>query len=140
MQNITGSMLNQYSEQFARIETSCGSLLCELQVFKISENIFIVCLFVGHEIFWKLSSLYLLQKIWDEVGEADGERDTTLFELEQECLKVYMKKVDEAKECRTKLQRDTAIAKAEISDICTSMGENSVHVNAVISIQSTDLD
>ena len=50
-----------------------------------------------------------------------------------------MKKVDEAKECRTKLQRDIAIAKAEISDICTSMGENSVHVSAVISIQSLDL-
>ncbi|XVF33489.1 hypothetical protein REPUB_Repub17cG0172900 [Reevesia pubescens] len=90
-------MLNQYSEQFARIETTCGSLLCELQ------------------------------KIWDEVGEADSERDTMLFELEQECLKVYMKKVDDAKECRTKLQRDIAIAKAEISDICTSMGKNPVH-------------
>ncbi|XWS32317.1 hypothetical protein CRYUN_Cryun23aG0149300 [Craigia yunnanensis] len=90
-------MLNQYSEQFERIETTCGSLLCELQ------------------------------KIWDEVGEVDGQRDTILFELEQECLKLYMKKVDEAKECRTKLQRDIAIAKAEISDICISMGENSVN-------------
>ncbi|XVF73391.1 hypothetical protein PTKIN_Ptkin12aG0198200 [Pterospermum kingtungense] len=90
-------MLNHYSEQFARIETTCGSLLCELQ------------------------------KIWDEVGEPDGNRNTTLFELEQECLKLYKKKVDEAKECRSKLQRDIAIAKAEISDICCSMGENSVH-------------
>ncbi|XP_022769687.1 65-kDa microtubule-associated protein 4 [Durio zibethinus] len=90
-------MLNHYSEQFARIETTCGSLLCELQ------------------------------KLWDEVGEADDQRDTMLFELEQECLKIYMKKVDEAKEYRTKLQRDIANAKAEISDICTSIGEKSVH-------------
>ncbi|XP_021280136.1 65-kDa microtubule-associated protein 4 [Herrania umbratica] len=90
-------MLNHKSEQFARIETTCGSLLCELQ------------------------------KIWDEVGEADGERDAMLLDLEQECLKVYMRKVDEAKECRTKLQRDIAIAKAEISDICASIGENPVH-------------
>lgn len=59
-----------------------------------------------------------------------------LFELEQECLKVYKRKVDEAKESRTKLQRNIAVAKAEISDICSSMGENSVHVSAVISIQS----
>ncbi|XVE74002.1 hypothetical protein DITRI_Ditri11bG0164200 [Diplodiscus trichospermus] len=90
-------MLNHYSEQFVRIETTCGSLLCELQ------------------------------KIWDEVGEADDQRDMVLFELEQECLKVYIKKVDEAKEFRTKLQRDIAIAKAEISDICASLGETSVH-------------
>ncbi|OMP00602.1 Microtubule-associated protein, MAP65/Ase1/PRC1 [Corchorus olitorius] len=90
-------MLNHYGEQFARIETTCGSLLGELQ------------------------------KIWDEVGEADEERDTMLFQLEKECLKVYTRKVDEAKECRTKLQRDIAIAKAEISNICASIGENPVH-------------
>ncbi|EOX96199.1 Microtubule associated protein family protein, putative isoform 3, partial [Theobroma cacao] len=90
-------MLNHKSEQLARIETTCGSLLCELQ------------------------------KIWDEVGEADDERDTTLLDLEQECLKVYTRKVDEAKECRTKLHRDIAIAKAEISDVCASIGENPVH-------------
>ncbi|KAK6260804.1 hypothetical protein SCA6_015278 [Theobroma cacao] len=95
--NIADSMLNHKSEQLARIETTCGSLLCELQ------------------------------KIWDEVGEADDERDTTLLDLEQECLKVYTRKVDEAKECRTKLHRDIAIAKAEISDICASIGENPVH-------------
>lgn len=90
-------MLNHYSEQFARIETTCGTLLCELQ------------------------------RLWDEVGEPDDKRNAMLFELEQECLKVYKRKVDEAKESRTKLQRNIAVAKAEISDICSSMGENSVH-------------
>ncbi|KAK8650518.1 hypothetical protein V6N13_140153 [Hibiscus sabdariffa] len=94
--NIAGSMSNHYSEHFARIEKSCGSLLGELQ------------------------------KIRDEVGEADDGWDTTLFEVEQECLQVYMKRIEEAKECRTKLQRDIATAVAELSNIFTSMGENSV--------------
>ncbi|GMI95793.1 microtubule-associated protein 65-4 [Hibiscus trionum] len=89
-------MSNHYSEHFARIEKSCGSLLCELQ------------------------------KIRNEVGETDGGWDTTLFEVERECLQVYMKKIEEAKDCRTKLQRDIATAMAELSDIFTSMGENSV--------------
>ncbi|KAE8679514.1 protein YLS7-like [Hibiscus syriacus] len=89
-------MSNHYSEHFARIEKSCGSLLCELQ------------------------------KIRDEVGEADDEWDTTLFEVERECHQVYTKRIEEAKECRTKLQRGIASAMAELSDIFTSMGENSV--------------
>ncbi|KAE8664950.1 65-kDa microtubule-associated protein 4 [Hibiscus syriacus] len=88
-------MSNHYSEHFARIEKSCGSLLCELQ------------------------------KIRGEVGEADDEWDTTLFEVEQECLQVYMKRIEEAKECRTKLQRDITTAMAELSYIFTSMGEKS---------------
>ncbi|OMO91222.1 Microtubule-associated protein, MAP65/Ase1/PRC1 [Corchorus olitorius] len=67
-------------------------------------------------------------KIWDEVGEADEERDTVLLELEEERLKVYTRKVNKAKECRTKLQRDIAIGKKEISNICASIGhQNPVH-------------
>ncbi|KAG4187973.1 hypothetical protein ERO13_A08G134000v2 [Gossypium hirsutum] len=89
-------MSNHYSEHFTRMEATCGSLLCELQ------------------------------RLWDEVGETDGQWETTLLEIEQECLKVYMKKIQEAKECRTKLQRDIATAMAELSDIFTSMGESSV--------------
>lgn len=78
--------------------------------------------------FRMLSLLWLLQRLWDEVGETDGQCETTLLEIEQECLKVYMKKIEEAKECRTKLQREIATAMAELSDIFTSMGENSVQV------------
>ncbi|KAB2017508.1 hypothetical protein ES319_D08G167500v1 [Gossypium barbadense] len=89
-------MSSHYSEHFARMEATCGSLLCELQ------------------------------RLWNEVGETDGQWETTLLEIEQECLKVYMKKIQEAKECRTKLQRDIATAMAELSDIFTSMGESSV--------------
>ncbi|OMO67795.1 hypothetical protein CCACVL1_20309 [Corchorus capsularis] len=67
-----------------------------------------------------------LQEILDIIGD-DEKRTTVLSELEQEHLKVYTRKVDEAKECRTKLQGDIAIAKEEISNICASIGENQVH-------------
>nr|GEX33886.1 65-kDa microtubule-associated protein 1-like [Tanacetum cinerariifolium] len=34
--------------------------------------------------------------IWDEVGESDEERDKMLLQLEQECLNVYKRKVEQA--------------------------------------------
>ncbi|KAK4363426.1 hypothetical protein RND71_018667 [Anisodus tanguticus] len=54
------------SDQIQQMETTCGTLLYELQI------------------------------IWDEVGESDTERDKMLYELERECLEVYRRKVDQA--------------------------------------------
>ncbi|GLU00488.1 hypothetical protein SLE2022_178540 [Rubroshorea leprosula] len=90
-------MSNHYSDQFAHIETTCGSLLCELK------------------------------KIWDEVGEPEDDRDTMLLQIEQECLRIYMRKVDDAKKCRAKLQREVEVAEAEISDISASLGVKPVN-------------
>ncbi|GKU88366.1 hypothetical protein SLEP1_g2642 [Rubroshorea leprosula] len=90
-------MSNHYSDQFAHIETTCGSLLCELK------------------------------KIWDEVGEPEDDRDTMLLQIEQECLRIYMRKVDGAKKCRAKLQREVEVAEKEISDISASLGVKPVN-------------
>ncbi|GLT51914.1 hypothetical protein SLA2020_252870 [Shorea laevis] len=90
-------MSNHYSDQLENIETTCGSLLCELK------------------------------KIWDEVGEPEDDRDKMLLEIEQECLRIYLRKVDEAKECRAKLQQEIDVAEAEISDICASLGVKPVN-------------
>ncbi|PIN15460.1 hypothetical protein CDL12_11895 [Handroanthus impetiginosus] len=75
------------------METTCGSLLSELQ------------------------------KIWDEVGEADNERDKMLFELEQECLDAYRRKVDQASHCRAQLRQAVADAEAQLADISAALGD-----------------
>lgn len=81
-----------------QVETTCGSLLYELQI------------------------------IWDEVGESDAERDKMLLELEQECLEVYRRKVDHANRSRAQLRQAIADAEAELAAICSAMGERPVHI------------
>ncbi|GJW63107.1 65-kDa microtubule-associated protein 3-like protein [Tanacetum coccineum] len=80
------------------VETTCGSLLYELQI------------------------------IWDEVGESDTERDKMLLELERECLEVYRRKVDLANKSRAQLRQMIADNEAELAAICSAMGERPVHI------------
>ncbi|PWA91055.1 microtubule associated protein (MAP65/ASE1) family protein [Artemisia annua] len=81
-----------------QVETTCGSLLYELQI------------------------------IWDEVGESDTERDKMLLELERECLEVYRRKVDLANKSRAQLRQMIADNEAELAAICSAMGERPVHI------------
>lgn len=74
----------------------------------------------------------MFQIIWDEVGESDTEKDKMLVELEQECLKIYRSKVDEANRCRAQLRRAIADSEAEVSAICSAMGELPVHTRQVV--------
>ncbi|KAL5728003.1 hypothetical protein ACHQM5_001133 [Ranunculus cassubicifolius] len=86
------------SDPLLQVETTCGSLLYELQI------------------------------IWDEVGETDTERDKMLLELEQECLEVYRRKVDVANRSRAQLRQAIADSEAELAHICSAMGERPVHI------------
>lgn len=69
------------------------------------------------------SLLHQLQKIWDEVGESDEERDKMLLQLEQDCLDVYKRKVDQAAKSRAHLLQALADAKLELSTLLASLGE-----------------
>uniref|UniRef100_A0A0E0L5G3 ATP synthase subunit beta n=1 Tax=Oryza punctata TaxID=4537 RepID=A0A0E0L5G3_ORYPU len=66
--------------------------------------------------------------IWDEVGEPVAMRDRMLLELEQECLEVYRRKVDQANRSRAQLRQAIAQSEAELGAICSAMGETAVHV------------
>ncbi|CAK9184954.1 unnamed protein product, partial [Ilex paraguariensis] len=92
------SMSNLQNDPLLQVETTCGSLLYELQI------------------------------IWDEVGESDAERDKMLLELEQECLEVYRRRVDQANRCRAQIRQAIAEAEAELAAICSAMGERPVHI------------
>ncbi|KAH9610574.1 hypothetical protein KSS87_003334 [Heliosperma pusillum] len=74
------------------------------------------------------SLLFELQKIWDEVGETETSRDKMLLELEQECLQVYRRKVDQANRSRAQLRQAIADSEAELAAICSAMGELPVHI------------
>ncbi|XP_062153827.1 65-kDa microtubule-associated protein 3 isoform X2 [Alnus glutinosa] len=91
-------MSNAQTDPLLQVETTCGSLLYELQI------------------------------IWDEVGESDTDRDKMLLELEQECLEVYRRKVDLANRSRAQLRQAIADSEAELAAICSAMGERPVHI------------
>ncbi|KAI3735192.1 hypothetical protein L6452_14682 [Arctium lappa] len=86
------------NDPLLQVETTCGSLLYELQI------------------------------IWDEVGESDVERDKMLLDLERECLEVYRRKVDSANRSRAQLRQAIADSEAELAAICSAMGERPVHI------------
>ncbi|KAL6873362.1 hypothetical protein ACP4OV_013444 [Aristida adscensionis] len=69
------------------------------------------------------SLLQQLQDIWDEVGESDEDRDKMLLQLEQECLDVYRRKVDQASGSRARLLQQLANSKSELARLLSSLGE-----------------
>ncbi|NP_001311648.1 65-kDa microtubule-associated protein 1-like [Nicotiana tabacum] len=69
------------------------------------------------------SLLQKLQQIWDEVGETDDERDNMLLQIDQECLDVYKRKVDQAVKSRAHLLQALADAKVELSRLLSALGE-----------------
>ncbi|OVA09525.1 Microtubule-associated protein [Macleaya cordata] len=84
---------------------------------------------------WSSSALletscgYLLQElklIWDEVGQDQLERDKTLLQLEQECLEVYRRKVDNANISRARLHQLLADSESELTHLLVSLGERSL--------------
>ncbi|KAG9454810.1 hypothetical protein H6P81_007714 [Aristolochia fimbriata] len=72
------------------------------------------------------SLLRELQKIWDEIGESDTERDRMLLELERECLDVYRRKVACASKNKADLHQALAEAEAEVSNLVSALGERAL--------------
>ena len=64
-----------------------------------------------------------MQKIWDEVGESNGGREEILQQIEQECLQVYKRKVDQAASIRTRLQKSLSEAEAELASLISRLGD-----------------
>lgn len=54
-----------------------------------------------------------------------------VFEIEEECLEVYRRKVDKANRSRAQLRQEIADSEAELASICLAMGERPVHVRQV---------
>ena len=130
-------------------ETTCGTLLNELQVDKLMVlyrlhfrqssffHLFFAILFSCSYnrnqllLLFMCQLPYFCQIIWEEVGESNTEKDRMLLEIERECLEVYRRKVDQANKCRAQLRQAIADAEAELAAICSSIGEPPVHIRQV---------
>ncbi|MCO5608818.1 hypothetical protein L7F22_063035 [Adiantum nelumboides] len=69
------------------------------------------------------SLLRELQQIWEEIGESEAEMDKTLSELEQECLQVYRRKVEQASHGRARMHQVLAEKEGELASLSTILGE-----------------
>lgn len=72
------------------------------------------------------SLLQKLQLIWDEVGESDEDRDKVLYQLDQECLDVYKRKVDQATNSRDLLIQALDDSKIELARLLSGLGEKAI--------------
>ncbi|KAL8158843.1 hypothetical protein V2J09_000380 [Rumex salicifolius] len=69
------------------------------------------------------SLLVELQKIWDEIGETDTERDKMLLQLEQECLDIYRRKVNSTRKNKMDLTQVLDESEAEINRLISALGD-----------------
>ncbi|XP_064979636.1 65-kDa microtubule-associated protein 5-like [Musa acuminata AAA Group] len=74
------------------------------------------------------SLLQELQDLWDEIGENDRERDRTILQLEQECLDLYRRKVDQTRKHKAELHQMLADGEAEVSNLISILGERETFV------------
>ncbi|XP_062228787.1 65-kDa microtubule-associated protein 1-like [Phragmites australis] len=72
------------------------------------------------------SLLQKLQLVWDEVGESEEDRDKVLYELDQECLDVYKRKVDQATNSRDLLIQALDDSKIELARLLSALGEKAI--------------
>jgi protein regulator of cytokinesis 1 len=66
----------------------------------------------------------ILKVIWDEVGENDEEKQKTLLEMQQECLDIFQRKVDQANRSRSNLHIMLADVHSEIVSLASTLGDN----------------
>ncbi|EFJ15410.1 hypothetical protein SELMODRAFT_422857 [Selaginella moellendorffii] len=69
------------------------------------------------------SLLLELQSIWEEMGESDEERDRMLLQLEQECLDVYRRSVDQGNCVRARLHQLLADSESELASLLSLLGD-----------------
>ncbi|CAA6672366.1 unnamed protein product [Spirodela intermedia] len=70
------------------------------------------------------SLLQQLQEIWNEVGESDEQRDRLLLKLDQDCLGVYQRNVDQASKSRADLLQSLADSNIELGNLISALGES----------------
>ncbi|OIW01884.1 hypothetical protein TanjilG_31066 [Lupinus angustifolius] len=68
-----------------------------------------------------------LEKIWNDIGESEVDKDRMLFELERECLEVYRRKVDEAVNTKARFHQTVAAKEAELATLVAALGEHDIH-------------
>jgi hypothetical protein len=63
------------------------------------------------------------QELWGEIGQDEMERDKMILQLEEDCLNVYRKKVDETRKQKADLLQALSFGEADIDKILSALGE-----------------
>ncbi|KAK3138787.1 hypothetical protein QOZ80_5AG0373420 [Eleusine coracana subsp. coracana] len=69
------------------------------------------------------SFLKELQELWGEIGQDEMERNRMILQLQEDCLNVYMKKVDQTKRQKADMLQALSISEADIKKILSALGE-----------------
>uniref|UniRef100_A0A0A9GAL6 Uncharacterized protein n=1 Tax=Arundo donax TaxID=35708 RepID=A0A0A9GAL6_ARUDO len=69
------------------------------------------------------SLLQELQELWGEIGQDEMERDRMILQLEEDCLNVYRKKVDQTRRQKADLIQALSFGEADIDKILSALGE-----------------
>ncbi|TVU19343.1 hypothetical protein EJB05_35487 [Eragrostis curvula] len=69
------------------------------------------------------SLLQELQELWGEIGQDEMERDRMILQLEEDCLNVYRKKVDQTRKQKADLLQALSVGEADIKKILSALGE-----------------
>ncbi|KAL5994705.1 hypothetical protein ACLOJK_024758 [Asimina triloba] len=95
-------------ERFTSMPWVLGSLFDARR--ELSDSTFLLCFFLAVE-------------TWDEIGESDSDRDRMLLQLDQECVDVYRKFLENANKCKADLHQMLADAEAEAAQLVSALGE-----------------
>uniref|UniRef100_A0ACD5TLA5 Uncharacterized protein n=1 Tax=Avena sativa TaxID=4498 RepID=A0ACD5TLA5_AVESA len=69
------------------------------------------------------SFLQELQELWGEIGPDELERDRMILQLEEDCLNVYRKKVEQTRKQKADLLQAMSLGEADIQTILSALGE-----------------
>ncbi|KAM0916296.1 hypothetical protein ACQ4PT_010359 [Festuca glaucescens] len=69
------------------------------------------------------SFLQELQELWGEIGQDELERDRMILQLEEDCLNVYRKKVEQTRKQKADLLQAMSLGEEDIEKILSALGE-----------------
>ncbi|KAF0922763.1 hypothetical protein E2562_001152 [Oryza meyeriana var. granulata] len=69
------------------------------------------------------SLLQELQVLWGEIGQNEAERDRMILQLEEDCLNVYKKKVEQTRKQKEDLIEALSFGESDIDKILSALGE-----------------
>jgi protein regulator of cytokinesis 1 len=64
-----------------------------------------------------------MQELWGEIGQDELERDKMILQLEEDCLNVYRKKVEQTRKQKADLLQAMSLGEADIEKILSALGE-----------------
>ncbi|WOL14193.1 65-kDa microtubule-associated protein 6 [Canna indica] len=69
-----------------------------------------------------------LQHLWAEIGESEEEKDHIMLELEKDCMKVYQRKIHEARSSIARIRQSLVAKEAELASLMALLDEQGLQL------------